>query len=459
MSTSDGKKGKDPSRTKGKHETDSDLTHGEGVSGTSQAHSAVPAAPFSGQGRTGDSQSPATPKVKRQSTAAKLKGAAGPGKSKQQPKSQNPPVLKTVKVSMPAIKGKMGKKSQKQTAQGSPEEESSDESPIEPEIDPQTQPLPADPSDDKMTGSVDRPPQTESIPTDTQRYKDDVESGDDIQITHISPRKTSKPTGSSQPISIMTSDGKVLEGQLTPAYLVQRTVGVSQSTTAPTGFQTIQGVRRVRPEVGVSTQTEKSPVEGSVHVYPGKIIDKKVVTTKAEVYAVPTTSQARPITQAETGLLGAATLATGPTQLTEKSETAMVTDSFSSISVSDRETPTGVDGEFLTTQYVELSADPAKTEGTEQEDEGMETTIEVVGPAIEEAVCSWEHPESSQAAMETGVQVLEVDLITPAERDEVMRSLTGKQQLNASGAIDPALQCRAVQELLRQGHEVAARPL
>ncbi len=357
MSTSDGKKGKDPPRTKGKRETDSDLTHGEGATGTSQAHSAVPAAPFSGQGRTGDSQSPATPKVKRQSTAAKLKGAVGPGKSKQA-KSQNQPVTKTLKVSMPAIKGKMGKKSQKQTTQESLEEESSDGSPIEPEIDPQTQPLPADPSDDEMTGSVDRPPQTESVPTDMQRYREDVDSGDDIQITHIPPRKTSKLTGPSQPISILTSDGKVLEGQLTPAYLVQRTVGDSPTTTTPTGFKTIQGVHRVRPEIGVTTQTEKPPVEGSVHVYPGKIVDKTVVTTKAEVYAVPTTSQARPITQAETGLLGAAALATGPTQLAEKSETAMVTDSFSSISVSDRETPTRVDGESLTTQYVELSSDP-----------------------------------------------------------------------------------------------------
>ncbi len=358
---------------------------------------------------------------------------------------------------MPAIKGKMEKKSQ--TTQESSEEESSDESPLESKIDPQTQPLPADPSDDEMTGSVDRPPQTKSIPTDTQRYRDEVDSEDDIQITHILPRKTSKPTGSSQPISIMTSDGKVLEGQLTPAYLVQRTMGVSQTTTAPTGFQTIQGVRRVRPEVGVSTQTEKSPVEGSVHVYPGKIIDKKVVTTKAEVYAVPTTSQARPTTQAETGLLGEAALATGPTQITEKSETAMVTYTFSSISVSDRETPMGVDSKSLMTQYVELSSGPDMTEGTEQEDEGMETTIEIVGPALQVAMGSREHPENSQAAMEQGVQVLEVDLVTPAERDELMRNLTGIQQLDASGAIDPALQCRAGQELLRQSREVAARPL
>ncbi len=133
--------------------------------------------------------------------------------------------------------------------------------------------------------------------------------------------------------------GKVLEGQLTPAYLVQGTVGVSQTTTAPTGFQTIQGVRQVRPEVGASPQMEKSPVEGSVHVYSSKIIDKKVVTTEAEVYAVPTTSQARPTTQVETGLLGEAALATGSKGPTETHETAMETDSFSSISVSARETP------------------------------------------------------------------------------------------------------------------------
>ncbi len=96
MSTSKGKKVKDPPHTKSKRETDSDLTHGEGVSGTSQTHSAVPAVPFSGQGKTGGSQSPATPKVKWQSTAAKLEGAVGPGKSKQRTKSQSQPVTKTL---------------------------------------------------------------------------------------------------------------------------------------------------------------------------------------------------------------------------------------------------------------------------------------------------------------------------------------------------------------------------
>ena len=262
MSTSDGEKGKDPPGNKGKRETDSDLTHGEGVSGTSQACSAASTTPLSGRGRTGDSQPPATPRVKRQTTAAKIEGAVGSGKSQKKTTVQNQPAPKTLKVSMPAIKEKMEKKSQKQTTQESSEEENSDESLLELKIDPQTQPLPADPSDDEMTGSEDRPQQTKSIPTDTQRYRDDVDSEDDIQITHISPRKTSKPTGSSQPISIMTSDGKVLEGHLTPAYLVQRTAGASQTTTAPTGFQTIQGVQRVRPKVGVSTQTEKSPVEG-----------------------------------------------------------------------------------------------------------------------------------------------------------------------------------------------------
>ncbi len=289
---------------------------------------------------------------------------------------------------MRAVKGKVEKKSKVQTIQKSSEEESSDESLMAPKIDPQTQPLPVDPSDDELTGSVDRPPEVKSNPTDTQRYKDDEGSEDDIQITHFSPRKTTKPTGSSQPISIMTSDGKVLEGQLTPAYLVQGTVGVSQTTTAPTGFQTIQGVRRVRPEVGASPQAEKSPVEESVHVYSGTVIDRKIVTTEAEVHAVPTTSQARPTTQVETGLLGEAALAMGPMPIREESETAMVTDSLSSISVSDRETPIRVDSESLTTQYVELSSDPARIEGTEQEDEGMETTTEVVGATLQVAVGS-----------------------------------------------------------------------
>ncbi len=147
-------------------------------------------------------------------------------------------------------------------------------------------------------------------------------------------------------------------------------------------------------------------------------------------------------------------------RLTETNETAMVTDSFSSfISVSDRETPIGVDNEPLATQCVEQSSDPAMTEGTEQEDEAMETTSDVVELDPKAAVGSREHPESSQAAVEAGVQVLEVALLTPAERDGLMRSLTELQKLNASGAIDPALQCRAGQELLRQSREAAVRPL
>ncbi len=87
-------------------------------------------------------------------------------------------------------------------------------------------------------------------------------------------------------------------------------------------------------------------------------------------------------------------------------------------------------------QYVVLSSDPAMTEGTEQEDEGMGTASEVVGPALKAAMGSQEHLESSQAAMEPGMQVLEVALVTPAERDELMRNLTELQQLDASGAID-----------------------
>ncbi len=103
---------------------------------------------------------------------------------------------------------------------------------------------------------------------------------------------------------------------------------------------------------------------------------------------------------------------------TETNETAMVTDSFSSISVSDRETPIRVDNKPLMTQYVEQSSDPAMTEGTEQGDEGMETTSEVVELDPKAAVGSREHSESSQAAVEPGVQVLEVALLTPAEWDE-----------------------------------------
>ncbi len=141
----------------------------------------------------------------------------------------------------------------------------------------------------------------------------------------------------------MTVDGQVLEGHLTPASLVQRTPVSGQTTTVPTGFQTIHGVQCVRPEVGVSTQTENPPVEREVHVYSGNVIDQQIITTKAEVSAVLTTSQARPATQAETSLLGEAVLTMGPTEPTETNETAMVTDSFSSISVSDRETPVRVE--------------------------------------------------------------------------------------------------------------------
>ncbi len=105
----------------------------------------------------------------------------------------------------------------------------------------------------------------------------------------------------------MTVDGQVLEGCLTPAYLVQRNPGGSRIATAPTGFQSIQGVQHVRPEVDAPTQTEDLPLEREVHVYTGNIIDQSIVTTRAEVYTIPTTNQVRPATQAETSLLGEST--------------------------------------------------------------------------------------------------------------------------------------------------------
>ena len=120
-----------------------------------------------------------------------------------------------------------------------------------PETDSQAQPLPADPSENEyLVGSVDRKRVTATpiTPTDMQKYKDYVESEDDIEITHVTPRKTSKPTTTGQQVSILTADGQVLEGRLTPAYMAHRTPGGSRIATAPTGFQTIQGVQRVRPE-------------------------------------------------------------------------------------------------------------------------------------------------------------------------------------------------------------------
>ncbi len=185
-------KGKDPPDNKGKRETDSDLTHGEGVSGTSQTRSTVSTAPFSGPGRTGDSRSPATSKAERQTTVTKTKGATGSGESQKKTKSQNQRDPKTLKTSIPATKGKKEKQSQQRAAQDSSEDECCEETIPALDVDPQTQPLPVDPSDDEdLTGSMDRQNVIEKTPTDTQRYRDDIGSDDDIQITHISPRKTS----------------------------------------------------------------------------------------------------------------------------------------------------------------------------------------------------------------------------------------------------------------------------
>ncbi len=119
MSTSDGKRGKDPPVNKGKRELDSDLTQGEGVSGTSQTCFAISTTPFSGQDSAGASQPPAPPRAKRQTTVTKTKGVTGSGKSQKKTKSQNQSAPETLKVSMPAIKGRKEKKLQKQAAQGS----------------------------------------------------------------------------------------------------------------------------------------------------------------------------------------------------------------------------------------------------------------------------------------------------------------------------------------------------
>ncbi len=145
---------------------------------------------FPYQGSAGANQPPAPTGAKRQTTVTKSKGATGSGKSQKKTKGQNQSASKTLKVSMPAIKGKKEGKMIKQTAQNSSEDDSEgcrETTPVL-EIDPQTQLLPADLSDDEdLTGSVDREKVTESVPTDTQRYKDDIESEDDIEITHIAP--------------------------------------------------------------------------------------------------------------------------------------------------------------------------------------------------------------------------------------------------------------------------------
>ncbi len=66
------------------------------------------------------------------------------------------------------------------------------------------------------------------------------------------------------------------------------------------------------------------------------------------------------------------------------------------------------------TQYVEQSSDPAMTEGTEQEDEGMETTPAVVEMDLRAAEGSREHPESTQADGGSSIQGLN-KVITPPQ--------------------------------------------
>ncbi len=106
-------------------------------------------------------------------TITKIKGAAGCGKCQKKTKSQNQPAPKTLKVSIPAIKGKKETQLQKQAAQDSSEDENCEDSIPALDVNPQIQPLPVDPSDDEdLMGSMDRQNVIEKTPTDTQRYRE-----------------------------------------------------------------------------------------------------------------------------------------------------------------------------------------------------------------------------------------------------------------------------------------------
>ncbi len=123
--------------------------------------------------------------------------------------------------------------------------------------------------------------------------------------------------------------------------------------------------------------------------------------------------------------------------------TAEVADSFSSVNISGRDTPVEaagtveVENEPLTMQNVEQVSDLAMTEGTEQEDEEMETTPAVVELDSSEAGTSQAGPEKAQADKVPILQGLDVAQLTPEEREGLTKTFTKLQKLNITSAFDP----------------------
>ncbi len=89
----------------------------------------------------------------------------------------------------------------------------------------------------------DTEPATAVTRIDFEHYRDDVRSEDNIQITHVSPMKAPKPPTTGHPMLTLTSVSQVVAGHLIPTYLVKRAPRGGRTSTAPTGFQTIQGVQ------------------------------------------------------------------------------------------------------------------------------------------------------------------------------------------------------------------------
>ncbi len=66
----------------------------------------------------------------------------------------------------------------------------------------------------------------------------------------------------------MTPDGQALKGHQQPTYLSSVKVGGSLVSSAPSGFDTINGVKLVRPGLSDVPKTGKSPSQDVVEASP-----------------------------------------------------------------------------------------------------------------------------------------------------------------------------------------------
>ncbi len=282
-----------------------DATESGGVSGHGQTSTLPPTAtgqPFSGQVSAGGHQPTEPTQAVSRNTRSQSSQATVSSKSAKSQKGQKVTETKMPKISLQAKRRKHQRKQQQRVAKEKVTRVQSKDnlddclsSDKNEQIDPAETPLPEELSDVEMlAGSlVDIQPGTSqqiSVATghirlesvDSQRARDDADSGDDVLITHISPMKSPRTPilGSQQ--SLMTSEGQVLQGHLRPAYLKSANVVGGLVSSAPSGFDTIKGVKLVRPGVSDAPKTGVSPSQYVVEVLPRAKTHQETTMTSSE---------------------------------------------------------------------------------------------------------------------------------------------------------------------------------